>query len=95
MCNIELLKQNLSVEAKFKDIPQTYGFSTGLYFGRLLVAKYFRDGATPQNDSRKYKVVSGVSGVNLIKGDKFETEEEAKFMCVRIGQTFLKMLENK
>lgn len=63
-----------------------------LFAGKILVSKYFYNGARPKGDPNIYKVTSPIKGIKPDLGS-FQTEEEAEKRCYQVASVFIKMLQ--
>ena len=72
----------------------SYRYTSTNYFkiGDVIIAEYRYDGTRAKNDPKKYILTTHVKGLKEVIGH-YETEQECKDMCEKIGLFYIKMLE--
>ena len=84
---------NVSCCAVWKTVPTRYLHVQGLFIGKVKVATYCMDGTGSKSDPKKYIVNSPLPTIKDVIG-RFETEEECKQACIRVGKLFVDQLQH-
>jgi len=84
---------NVSCCAVWKTVPTRYLHVKGLFIGKVKVATYCMDGTGSKGDAKKYIVNSHLPTIKDVIG-RFETEEQCKQACIRVGKLFMEQLQH-
>ena len=82
---------DVSCFAIFKTIESRYVPATGIFIGKVEIARYYYDGVT--NGNKKYKVTSKIPTLKNDLGN-YETTNECIDVCINAAKVFCKQLQH-
>lgn len=85
--------ETMELRLKWKEIASVYSVSYTLYIGRVRVVSFHYDGGRQSGDKQKYQVSSTLPSIKSNLG-RYETEQEAREMCINVAKVFLKQLQD-